>query len=57
MAFKSKAQRAKFESLRDAGKIKQELLDAWEAGTPAKIPERVVKVKKVGILGPKSKRK
>ena len=43
MPFKSKAQRAKFYTLKEQGKMDQATIDKWEAETPktAKLPERV----------------
>lgn len=41
MPFQSKAQRRKFYALKAEGKMDQKTIDAWEAETPKKLPERV----------------
>ena len=42
MPFKSEAQRRKFYSLMEQGKISKEVVDRWEAETPkGPLPERV----------------
>ncbi len=41
MAFKSEAQRAKFQALQKEGKISKKTVDEFESKTPKNIPERV----------------
>jgi hypothetical protein len=47
MAFKSEAQRRKFQEMYKAGKISKEVLTAFEDGTKKSLPERVEKKKKI----------
>jgi hypothetical protein len=46
MAFKSEAQRRKFQELHKQGKISKEVLDAFESDSAKKLPERVEKKRK-----------
>jgi hypothetical protein len=43
MAFKSEAQRKKFQELVSKGLMPQSTFDEWDAKTPDKIPDRVTK--------------
>lgn len=55
MAFKSEAQRKKFQSLHREGKISKEVLDAFESETgDKKLPDRVKKTKKEKALPTKA---
>lgn len=42
MPFKSQAQRAKFQALKEEGKMSQATIDKWEKETPkGKLPKRI----------------
>lgn len=43
MAFKSEAQKRKFEGLLREGKMSQQAFDKMAEGTPAELPERIGK--------------